>query len=134
MKKCCLTLSITRWVRPGHGLTMPCKFSYDPRDPLAVTVTFKADDAWSVCWVIDRQLLADGLTARCGEGDVVIWPLCDQDGQSPSLCLRIGNTNTALFEIPAEPLGQRLEETYGLIAPGTELDGVNWDELLQLAE
>ncbi|GAA2339485.1 SsgA family sporulation/cell division regulator [Streptomyces kunmingensis] len=134
MNKSHLALTITRWLGGDHIVEVPCEFSYDAGDPLAVTVTFTVGQEWSVRWVIARELLAEGLVTRSGDGDVALWPVYGDDGEPVTLGMRLGGTNIALFEIPVEPITQWLAQTYALVAPGAEFDGVNWDELLQPAE
>ena len=137
MKKYHLTLEIARWLSSDLALTLSCEFSYAEHDPFAVTLVLGTDGELPVRWILSRDLLADGLTARSGEGDVVLWPMYDRpDGEASSLCMRLGNssTRTALFEMPAEPVAQWLARTYAMVPRGTEMDGVNWDELSQLAD
>ncbi|MEV6106476.1 SsgA family sporulation/cell division regulator [Streptomyces sp. NPDC051940] len=134
MHKRYLALEITHWVFSDLALTLPCEFSYDPQDPLAVAVVFNTDGESPVRWFFSRELLADGLATRSGEGEVVLWPVYDDDGEPATFCVRVGSAHKALFEIPADPVAEWLAETYTLVPRGTELDGVDWDELVLLAE
>ncbi|MGW0299200.1 SsgA family sporulation/cell division regulator [Streptomyces anthocyanicus] len=135
MKKCRLTLEIARWLSPELALTLSCEFLYTQRDPFAVTLVLDTGGERPVRWVLSRDMLAEGLTARTGEGDVVLWPLYDlPDGEVSSFCLRLVSTHTALFEIPVEPVARWLDHTYTVVPPGTEMDGADWDELSQLAD
>ncbi|MGV9915455.1 SsgA family sporulation/cell division regulator [Streptomyces tendae] len=135
MKKCHLSLKIAHWVTPDLLVVLKCEFSYDPADPLAVTLDLDTDGARAVRWIFCRQLLADGLVSRVGEGDVVLWPLLDDNGERSSFCLRVGaGEHVALFEVPAAPVGRWLARTWAMVPSGTELEGVDWNELVQLAE
>ncbi|KOV92007.1 MULTISPECIES: SsgA family sporulation/cell division regulator [unclassified Streptomyces] len=135
MRKCHLSLEITHWVTSELARELNCEFSYDTSDPLAVTLVLDTDGEHPVRWVFCRQLLADGLVARVGEGDVVVWPLPDEDGEQSAFCVRVGvGDRSALFEVPAGPVGQWLAGTWAMVPRGTELDGVDWDALVQLAE
>ncbi|MFF9340324.1 MULTISPECIES: SsgA family sporulation/cell division regulator [unclassified Streptomyces] len=135
MKKCPLSLEITHWVTSALSRRLKCEFSYDTGDPLAVTLTLDTDGERPVRWNLCRELLADGMVAEAGEGEVVLWPLSDGESGYSSFCLRVGGGDrTALFEIPAEPVGEWLARTWAAVPRGTELDGVDWDELLQPAE
>ncbi|MGP4045993.1 SsgA family sporulation/cell division regulator [Streptomyces sp. 2A115] len=134
MKKRHLSLTITHWVISDLAVTLNCEFSYNTHDPLAVTLILDTDGERPVRWIFARELLAEGMAARAGEGDVVLWPGHDQDGEPSSFYVRVGGTRTALFEIPAEPVAKWLARTYDLVSQGTELNGVDWDELVQLAE
>ncbi|MFE4690794.1 SsgA family sporulation/cell division regulator [Streptomyces sp. NPDC056749] len=134
MKKCYLAMQITHWVIPDLARTLNCEFSYNSEDPFAVTMVFNTDAEWPVDWIFARELLADGLNARVGEGDVVIWPMYDHDGGPTSFCVQVGGARTALFEIDAEPVVNWLAKTYEMVPCGAELNGVDWDQLVQLAE
>ncbi|WP_353940368.1 SsgA family sporulation/cell division regulator [Streptomyces sp. HUAS MG91] len=129
-----LPVEITHWVTSALALRRAGEFSYDTRDPLAVTLVVEGDGQRLVRWVFARELLTEGLVARAGEGDVVLWPVDGPDGERSAFCLRLGSTRTALFEIPAEAVAGWLAGTYALVPRGTELDGVDWDLLVQPAE
>lgn len=136
MKKCNLTLEIAQWLSCELALRLSCEFSYAEQDPLAVTLVLDTDGQRPVRWVLSRDLLADGLSARSGEGDVMLWPMYDlPDGEaSSSFYLRLGSVHAALFEIPAEAVAQWLSHTYAMVPRGTEMDAVDWDALSQLAD
>ncbi|MFD5065658.1 SsgA family sporulation/cell division regulator [Streptomyces sp. NPDC058394] len=114
--------------------TLNCGISYNSEDPLAVTMAFNTDAQYPVVWTFSRELLADGLNARAGEGDVVLWPIHDHDGGLTSLCVRVGGARTALFEIDAELVVSWLDKTYEMVPCGAEFNDVDWDALVQLAE
>ncbi|SEE58498.1 SsgA family sporulation/cell division regulator [Streptomyces sp. TLI_105] len=135
MKKCHLSLESTLWVTTELPLDLTCEFSYDTSDPLAVTLVLDSEGERPVRWNFCRQLLADGLVARAGQGEVVLWPLPAADNEPASFCVQVGGRGRmALFEIPSEPVAQWLARTWAMVPSGTELDGVDWDELLQLAD
>lgn len=134
MTKCHLSLEITQRVMSTLTLRLRCEFSYDAQDPLAVTLLFDTGGEQPVRWVFSRDLLVTGLTARAGEGDVVLWPVHGRDSRTHFFCLRVGGPHTALFEIPARPVAEWLAATCAMVPRGAELDGVDWDELVQLAE
>ncbi|WP_338692871.1 SsgA family sporulation/cell division regulator [Streptomyces sp. Q6] len=131
MKKCRLSLHITHWVFADVALTRTCELSYDGTDPLAITMTFDTCRERPVRWILSRELLAEGLVDPVGEGDVRIWPVHDRDGGLTSFRVRLGNTRTALMEFDAEPVVNWLARTYRMVPRGTELNGVDWDELVQ---
>lgn len=61
------------------GCDMPVysRWSYDPEDPYAVTLSFSAEaDRW-VTWNFARDLLHDGLRGSAGLGDVRVHPDTD---------------------------------------------------------
>ncbi|MFE0455096.1 SsgA family sporulation/cell division regulator [Streptomyces sp. NPDC058914] len=143
MRKCHLTVESTHWVARRLPVPINCEFSFHPGDPYAVTLIFDAEGERPVRWVFARELLAEGLTATVGQGDVVatvgqgdvaVWPEHHPDGAS-SMWVEVGNAlHKALFEIPALPVAQWLASTYALVPRGQELVGVDWEELTQLTE
>ena len=79
-------------------------------------------------WVFARDLLADGLIADAGDGDVRIRPAADDpevvviELSSPS--------GHAMFEASAQELADFLDRTYDVVVPGNEHLWVNVDEAL----
>ncbi|QIZ33927.1 SsgA family sporulation/cell division regulator [Saccharopolyspora sp. ASAGF58] len=101
---------------------------YDTRDPYAVVAAFRTGRAGWVEWVFARDLLADGLIAHAGEGDVTIRPALDApevvaiELSSPS--------GHAVFEASAQELADFLDRTYDVVVPGNENLWVDVDEAL----
>ena len=65
----------------GTITTVQAVLAYNPVDPFAVTATFLTATG-DVVWTFARDLLADGLSAPVGEGDVHIWPSVDASGRT----------------------------------------------------
>jgi hypothetical protein len=101
---------------------------YDTRDPYAVVAAFRTGKAGWVEWVFARDLLADGLIAAAGEGDVRIRPSTDDpevvmvELSSPS--------GHAVFEASAQEFADFLDRTYDVVLPGNEHLWVDVDEAL----
>ncbi|AOS64530.1 SsgA family sporulation/cell division regulator [Actinoalloteichus hymeniacidonis] len=101
---------------------------YDTRDPYAVVAAFQTGRGGSVEWVFARDLLADGLIAEVGDGDVRIRPAVDNpevvvvELSSPS--------GHAMFEASAQELADFLDRTYDVVMPGNENLWVNVDDAL----
>ena len=101
---------------------------YDTRDPYAVVAAFRTGKAGWVEWVFARDLLADGLIAAAGEGDVRIRPSTDDpevvvvELSSPS--------GHAVFEASAQEFADFLDRTYDVGVPGNEHLWVDVDEAL----
>jgi hypothetical protein len=85
---------------------------YDTRDPYAVVAAFRTGRAGWVEWVFARDLLADGLIAEAGNGDVRIRPAVDDP------------------EASAQELADFLDRTYDVVVPGNEHLWVDVDEAL----
>lgn len=127
-----------RLVLPGQApLAVQAGLSYEIDDPYAVTVAFHTggDDGQAqetVCWTFARSLLADGLTAPVGAGDVEVWP--GMSGDEQVLCLSLTSPcGSALFEAPIDGLVAFLGQTYRAVPAGTESELVDVDvELARL--
>ncbi|MHC3469400.1 SsgA family sporulation/cell division regulator [Streptomyces sp. 7R007] len=134
MKKVHLATTATYWVARRLPLTICCELSYDVRDPYAVTLILDSEGEHPVRWVFSRELLADGLTGRAGEGDVAVWPEGDEaDGWS--VWFEVGRApHTALFEMASAPLTEWLLGTYRLVSEGREAAFVEWDALTRLSK
>ncbi|MFI9382372.1 SsgA family sporulation/cell division regulator [Kutzneria sp. NPDC052558] len=114
----------------GGPVPVPAELSYDPTDPYAVTATFH-HGLGEVTWIFARDLLADGLIAPAGDGDLHLNPVFDAD-----LVLFVLNSpdGAAVMEAPAEELAEFLDLTYEQVAPGSEWDQVDFEgELAKMA-
>src|SRR5215213_6281529 len=57
------------------------ELTYDSRDPYAVQASFRTGHGTAVDWVFARDLLADGLMASSGTGDVRVQPMPTDSGR-----------------------------------------------------
>lgn len=103
---------------------------YDTRDPYAVLAAFRTGRVGWVEWVFARDLLADGLLAGAGEGDVHIRPDSnDPDGVEIELNSPSGH---AVFWASAHEIADFLDHTYEVVGPGRESDWLDLDYALEL--
>lgn len=110
---------VTRLVLAPGALRLPLRalFSYRTDDPYAVHIVWHLDRTTPVWWVLDRELLARGMTDAVGEGDVRVWP----DAERPAVCLSLRSPHgTALVEIAHSALAEWLTRTHELVPPGQE--------------
>lgn len=102
---------------------------YDTRDPYAVIAAFRTGRAGWVEWCFSRDLLADGLLADAGEGDVRIRPAAEDpetvifELSSPS--------GHAVFETSAHRLADFLDRTYDIVVPGGEAHWMDFDHAVE---
>jgi len=101
---------------------------YDTSDPYAVVAAFRTGRAGWVEWVFARDLLADGLIAHAGEGDVAIRPAVD-DPEVVAIELS-SPSGHAVFEASAQELADFLDRTYDVVVPGNENLWVDVDDAL----
>ena len=118
--------------------------SYSSADPYAVRMAFDIGTDKPVEWILGRELLAAGLQASEGLGDVRAWPSaasCDPDvvaiggGTGPAI-LNIAMSSPygqAQFEVSAKAIEDFLQRTYQLVATGQESSYLDFDaELTEL--
>jgi hypothetical protein len=119
-------------VVPGAtALPVRASIAYDACDPYAVQVAFHTGTGDAVQWTFARQLLTDGVTSPCGQGDVRTWPATSERGQV--VCLSLSSpSGSALFEVPVPELVEFLTMTYAAVPTGSETDHV--DVEAELAE
>lgn len=122
-------------VVPQHA-TVPLVASlfYSAEDPYAVRMAFHVGTDEPVEWIFARELLANGMTAPSGDGDVRAWP-SPAEGE-PTLNLVLSSPfGQAHFEAPMQALADFLRRTYEAIPAGREgeyfdiggeLDGLLW--------
>src|SRR5579863_9422870 len=99
-------------VVPQHA-TVPLVASlfYSGEDPFAVRMAFHVGTDEPVEWIFARDLLAEGMTAPSGEGDVRVWP-SNPDGE-PTLNLVLSSPfGQAHFEAPMQAMAGFLRRTY----------------------
>ena len=101
---------------------------YDTRDPYAVVAAFRTGRAGWVEWVYARDLLADGLLADAGDGDVRIRPSVE-DPEAVLIELN-SPSGHAMFEASAQELADFLDRPYDVVLPGNEHLWVDVDDAL----
>jgi hypothetical protein len=107
---------------------------YSGSDPYAVRMAFHVGTDEPVEWIFARDLLAAGIDARQGEGDVRVWPSAQSCAESEGLEV-IGDASTegtvlnielsspfgqAHFEAPAQAMAAFLHRTYQIVPAGQE--------------
>ncbi|MEO6205824.1 MAG: SsgA family sporulation/cell division regulator [Mycobacteriales bacterium] len=123
-------------VAAGASLPVSATLRYDVDDPYAVTVAFntsdsRSDDTEVVEWTFARALLADGVSASAGQGDVRAWPAV-ASGEAV-VCLSLSSpSGTALFELPTRALVEFLTRTFVSVPTGAESDHLDLDAELAL--
>ncbi|ALG08408.1 SsgA family sporulation/cell division regulator [Kibdelosporangium phytohabitans] len=115
---------------PSGPVRVRAELSYDTRDPFAVVAEFHTGRG-SVRWIFARSLLADGLIAGAGLGDLRIGPATDPELVMFELSTPDGG---AMLEAPAQQLADFLDRTYDHIPPSEEHEWFDFDhEMSKLA-
>lgn len=114
----------------GDVLPLNAELHYAAEDPLAVEAYFDDGGSDPVRWVFARELLAAGMKELTGDGDVVIWPTIDADGEV-AVQMRLNSPHgDALLEASASELDEFLAATWRLVPPGTEYRHMDVDDVI----
>ncbi|WP_410568305.1 SsgA family sporulation/cell division regulator [Amycolatopsis sp. cmx-4-61] len=106
---------------------VPAELEYDTLDPYAVAVVLHAGPS-AVRWLFGRDLLADGLLGRCGDGDVRIGPA----GDPALVVVELSSPDgAAVLEAPAKEIAAFLDRTYDVVPAGSESDWFDFDEEME---
>ncbi|MFI9387042.1 SsgA family sporulation/cell division regulator [Kutzneria sp. NPDC052558] len=123
------SMAVLELVAPDEpSVPIEVELRYDTRDPWAVTMAFHAGPSRWVEWCFARDLLADGLIAETGSGDVRIRPDAE-DAESVELVIS-SPSGRARFEAPARELACFLDRTHDMVPPGAEGRWVSVDDAL----
>ena len=113
---------------PNPPVPVQVEMRYDTRDPYAVQAAFRTGRAGWVEWVFSRDLLADGLLAPAGDGDVRIRPGV---GDPEIVVVELNSpSGHAVFEASAQRLAEFLDASYDIVLPGDETLWMNVDHVL----
>src|ERR1041384_1482261 len=112
-----------------HPVPVDVELRYDTRDPFAVYALFEPEGARAVQWILSRDLLADGLIVRSGDGDVRIWP--DADDTEMVIIEFCTPKGQARFEAFAQDIADFLDTTYEVVLPGAEDNWFDFDQEIQ---
>ncbi|MEV5009815.1 SsgA family sporulation/cell division regulator [Streptomyces sp. NPDC056159] len=114
----------------GTRLPVPTHLLYRSQDPLVVEFLFQGLALSPVSWVISRELLARGMLAASGEGDVRVWPT----GTGPEALLHIllsppGGSAHLIAALPA--LTHWLYRTYQMVPAAHETEALDLESHLE---
>jgi hypothetical protein len=112
------TIVLQLLVPERDGIPLMASLFYRAEDPYAIRIAFHVDRDDEVEWTFGRDLLADGLNGRVGEGDVCLWPGTRDRGL---LTIALSSPHgQALFEAPVAAVTDFLQRTYQVVPAGSE--------------
>jgi hypothetical protein len=131
-----------RLIGPGN-VTVPLMAGlyYSRQDPYAIRMSFDTSMDEPVVWTFDRDMLAAGLDAPEGIGDIRTWPSArsvsaETEAAAGEKILNIvlgPPSGCARFEVDAAAIEAFLTRTYELVPAGEESACLNLDaELTEL--
>jgi hypothetical protein len=109
--------------------SVPVVLRYDLADPYAVTLEFHLVPGQEVRWVVGRDLVARGLRAPAGVGDVQIRPSGSRSTRSVRIALTSPEGHAVVLARAADLEGF-LRTTAELCPPGSEGDRLDVDGAL----
>jgi hypothetical protein len=113
----------------GAASPLETEFSYDPRDPFAVSATFLTV-AGQVRWTFGRDLLIGGLYEPTGDGDVHVWPCLDNDAHSVIIIELCSPDGEALVQARSADMTAFVERMTAAVAPGAEAAQLDVDSAI----
>lgn len=113
----------------GRPVELVASFGYDPSDPYAVWLTFRAKSG-DVRWAVSRALLLRGLADPAGEGDIRLWPSIDQDARAVVVMDFRSPGGRLVAQVNSQDLHAFLNRTQAAVPLGTERGHLDLDELV----
>lgn len=113
------TLALELIDTTGEASRLDGDLEYTAADPYAVAAVFRAGPS-PIRWVFARELLAEGLFAPVGDGDVHVWPCLDNHGQAVVLIELNSPHGEALLQAASRDVSEFLQRTFELVPRGTE--------------
>ncbi|HJQ45547.1 MAG TPA: SsgA family sporulation/cell division regulator [Amycolatopsis sp.] len=102
------------------------RWSYEPCDPYAVTLSFRARRGQWIEWVFARDLLLTGLSEPAGLGDVRVRP--DLSYEEDMFIVELESPDGyAVVEMRREEVEAFLSATAELVPPGAETEHLDVD-------
>jgi len=124
-----ITRPLALTVSTGTGeAELDAELRYDPADPFAVSLAIGVECGEPVVWTFARELLAAGVNAPAGEGDITVEPdMTEGFGGERQLRITLATDCMATMLAPTDPVVEFLVETYAVVPTGAELDRVDFD-------
>jgi hypothetical protein len=113
----------------GRTVDVSTTLGYRPDDPYAVSLTFHSASG-DVEWVASRALLLEGLSAPCGDGDIMIYPSLDDDGGAVAVLDFCSPDGRLIAQTDSPAVQSFLDRTFELVPAGTESSHLDIDGLI----
>ncbi|AUY49176.1 SsgA family sporulation/cell division regulator [Streptomyces sp. CB01881] len=126
---CAVPLELRAVVCPGITVSVAACLRYDPAEPYAVYLDNHTDLDEPITWMFARDLLAAGMDAWAGTGDVSVHP--GTGATSQTLFIALGGENgTVVLRAEAAPVKAFLTATERIVPFGAEPRHLDLDGLL----
>ena len=126
----------------AHDITIQCidmrgrthdldtVFSYTATDPYAVTVTFLTHEG-ELPWTFSRDLLAQGLTAPNGDGDVHVCPSINDRGRAVVIIELSSPDGHLVTEARTDEVYAFVQQTLEVVPQGEESQHLHIDAMIE---
>jgi len=116
--------------RVGPARRIPVELRYDSRDPFVITFAFLLSKH-NVLWALGRDLVAAGLIAPTGDGDVMLHPRSEDANQVEFHFT--GGQDTSMLSASLAEVADFVDRTHALVPMGHEKCWLDLDgELVKL--
>jgi hypothetical protein len=116
-------------ITPMGAVRVAAELRYDTRRPYAVDLVLFDTTRRKIRWTFARDLMADGLIAEAGEGDVRVRPA---PGTDDAVVLELFSSfGPAMFVASTRDWMDFLNRTYTVVPRGTESWWLHIDEELE---
>ena len=102
---------------------------FDHADPYAVVMHLEAKSG-TVTWTFARELLAEGLYAPVGDGDVQVWPCLSNTGEAVVIIELRSPDGMALIQAPSREVHSFVSGTEQIVPVGQESHHLALDSLI----
>jgi hypothetical protein len=116
----------------GTATPLAASFEFDPSDPFAVSVLFKAEPV-PVRWTFARDLLIEGFYEPTGDGDVHVWPCLSAEGNAVVILELNSPSGEVLVQVSSRAVSTFVRQMLTAVPQGAEAELLDFDtELTQL--
>ncbi len=102
---------------------------YDRLDPFAVRMSLEAHSG-TIVWTFARELLAEGLYAPTGDGDVHVWPCLSSEAEAVVVIELTSPDGKAMLHAPARLVHDFVAATVEVVGLGQESAHLPIDSLI----
>ncbi len=102
---------------------------FEPSDPYAVSMRLEARSG-TVVWTFARELLAEGIYAPVGDGDVQVWPCLSNQGDAVVIIELSSPDGTAMLQAPSRSVHDFVARSQAAVPAGAESAHLEMDALI----
>lgn len=110
----------------GTATPLAASFEFDPADPFAVSVLFKAEPV-PVRWTFARDLLIEGFYEPSGDGDVHVWPCLSAEGSAVVILELNSPSGEVLVQVSSRAVSTFVQQMLSVVPQGAEADLLDFD-------